>query len=46
MLMTLRPGHRPLVPAVFEHDDVEDGGEHLLQDLRVDLDDVDQRIVL
>jgi hypothetical protein len=39
-LLGLTPGHGPLVPAVFEHDDVEHGRQHLLQDLRVDLDDL------
>ena len=39
-------GHGPLVATVLEHDDVENGGEHLLQDLGMNLDDLNQGVVL
>ena len=40
------PRHRPLVPAVLEHDDVEHRREHLLQDLRPQLDHLHQGVVV
>ena len=41
-----RSGHRPLVSAVFKHDDVQHGLQHLLEDFRPHLDDLDQRVVV
>lgn len=35
-----------LVPAVLEHDDVEDRREHLLKDLRPHLDHLHQGVVV
>jgi hypothetical protein len=35
-----------LVPAVLEHDDVQDGREHLLEDLGTKLDDLNECVVV
>ena len=40
------PRHRPLISAVLEHDDLNDGGEHLLQDLRMHLENFEEGLGL